>query len=68
MSDQTRLIVLSDLVGTPGDEYKPKPGVNVEALIAGGFIVRSETVAVSTNKPNKGRKVKKEQEENSNGN
>ena len=59
----SRLIVISELVGTPGDEYTPKPGVNVEALIAGGFVARAENEPVSTNKPAKGRKVKKEQEE-----
>ena len=30
--------VVSDLVGTPGEEYVPAEGVNVEALLAGGFI------------------------------
>jgi hypothetical protein len=62
MSD-TRLIILSELVGTPGDEYLPKPGVNVEALIANGFIVRSDNPQVSTNPAPKGRKVKTKQEE-----
>ena len=30
--------ILSDLVGTPGEEYVPEEGINVEALIEGGFI------------------------------
>jgi|LakMenEpi03Aug12_release.lakeMendotaPanAssembly.Ray.scaffolds.fasta_scaffold11889_6 hypothetical protein len=62
MSD-TRLIILSELVGTPGDEYLPKPGVNVDALIANGFIVRSDNPQVSTNPAPKPRKVKTKQEE-----
>lgn len=63
MSTETRFIILSELVGTPGDEYLPKPGVNVDALIANGFIVASENSAVSTNPAPKGRKVKTKQEE-----
>jgi hypothetical protein len=30
--------IISELVGTPGDEYVPADGINVEALIEGGFI------------------------------
>lgn len=30
--------IVSDLVGTPGDEFIPGEGINVEALIEGGFI------------------------------
>lgn len=33
-----KYIVVSDLVGTPGDEYIVEEGINVEALIDGGFI------------------------------
>jgi hypothetical protein len=59
----SRLIIVSELVGTPGDEYLPKPGVNVEALIDNGFIVRSDNAQVSTNPAPKARKVKTKQEE-----
>jgi hypothetical protein len=31
-------IIVSELVGTPGAEFIPEEGVNVEALIEGGFI------------------------------
>jgi hypothetical protein len=31
-------IVISELVGTPGETYTPDEGINVEALIEGGFI------------------------------
>lgn len=30
--------IISELVGTPGDEFVPADGVNVEALVEGGFI------------------------------
>jgi len=30
--------IVSPRLGTPGDEFVPDEGVNIEALIAGGFI------------------------------
>lgn len=30
--------IISDLVGTPGNEFHPAEGVNVDALVEGGFI------------------------------
>lgn len=33
--------IVSPRVGMPGDEYKPEEGVNLEALLAGGFIVET---------------------------
>ena len=33
-----KLIIISELVGTPGDQYVPAEGINVEALLEGGFI------------------------------
>ena len=33
-----KLIIVSELVGTPGEEFVPVEGINVEALIEGGFI------------------------------
>jgi hypothetical protein len=38
-----KLTILSDLVGTPGEEYVPAEGINVEALIEGGFIKQEKT-------------------------
>ena len=52
--------IASDLIGQPGDVFVPKPGVNVEALLQGGFIV---AVAVSTETAPKRRKVKPAPEE-----
>lgn len=31
--------ILNQRLGTPGDEWIPRPGVNIEALINGGFII-----------------------------
>ena len=33
-----KLVIVSELVGKPGDEFVPAEGINVEALIEGGFI------------------------------
>ena len=30
--------IISPRLGTPGDEFNPGEGVNIEALIAGGFV------------------------------
>ena len=70
MTMLTKLLVVSPLVGTPGEEYQPKPGVNVQALIDGGFIVMVASEVdvttlgkVSTKTAPKARKVKKDTEE-----
>jgi len=52
--------IVSHRVGEPGSLFVPKQGINVEALLAGGFIV---AVAVSTAKPSKSRKVNTAPEE-----
>ena len=31
--------ILNPRMGTPGDEWIPRPGVNIEALLNAGFIV-----------------------------
>ena len=33
-----KFIIVSELVGKPGDEFVPAEGINVEALLDGGFI------------------------------
>lgn len=33
-----KYVIVSELVGNPGDEFVPAEGINVEALIEGGFI------------------------------
>lgn len=31
--------ILNPRLGTPGDEWVPTPGVNIDALVNGGFII-----------------------------
>ena len=45
----TKYRVVSDKVGTPGDEFIPEEGINVEALLEHGFI-ESTTSKKSTSK------------------
>lgn len=33
-----KYIIISDLVGTPGDVFVPAEGINIDALLEGGFI------------------------------
>lgn len=49
--------IVSPRIGTPGDPYTPRPGINVDALLAAGFI------KVSTPKPAKNAKTKTEPSE-----
>ena len=51
--------IVSPRVGTPGDEFVPVAGVNLEALIANGFII--EVGKPKTPKP-KGANITDEQE------
>lgn len=44
-----KYIVVSELVGTPGDEYVPADGINVAALLDGGFI-KTDTKTTKTEK------------------
>ena len=52
--------VVSPLVGEPGSVFVAKAGINVDALLTGGFIVAAE---VSTETAPKRRKVKPAPEE-----
>jgi hypothetical protein len=70
MTMLTKLLVVSPLVGTPGEEYVAKPGINVQALIDGGFIVMVASEVdvttlgkVSTKTVRKTRKVKPARED-----
>jgi len=44
-------IVVSHKVGRPGDVYIPAEGVNVAALLDGGFIVESTKTVTKSAKP-----------------
>jgi hypothetical protein len=46
--------IVSPRLGNPGDPFTPTPGINIEALLFGGFIKE-----VSTPKPKPASKVKK---------
>ena len=34
----SKYTIVSELVGTPGEEFVPDEGINIDALIWGGFI------------------------------
>lgn len=44
--------IVSPRVGTPGEEYTPREGVNIDALLQGGFIIKT-----AKPKPSKSDKV-----------
>jgi hypothetical protein len=55
---ETMYKIVSPRIGTPGDEFVPVAGVNLDALIAGGFIIevgkpkkpKQETANIQDNK------------------
>ena len=51
----TKYVIESDKIGTVGDEFIPAEGINVDALLEGGFI--------STASETKSHKVKSEPKE-----
>ena len=51
-------VIVSPRIGLPGAPFEPAPGVNIDALLAGGFIAE-----VSTPKPKPAPKVKKASKE-----
>jgi len=53
-----KYVINSVKVGTVGDEFKPAQGINIQALLDGGFIVEE-----STYKPKKSPTIKKEPKE-----
>lgn len=59
-------VIKSPRIGIVGTEFKPKPGVNVDALEFYGFIAKVDDEPVdevSTPAPKKGAKNKKETKE-----
>jgi hypothetical protein len=42
--------IVSPRVGTPGEKYVPVEGVNIDALLAGGFIVKDKPKTSKTDK------------------
>jgi hypothetical protein len=45
--------IVSPRVGTPGEEYTPTEGTNVEALLLGGFIVKTVKAKPASSKDDK---------------
>ena len=45
----SKYTIISELVGTPGEEFVPYEGINVDALIDGGFI-KSDNKAPKSDK------------------
>ena len=46
-------VIASEKLGKIGELYTPKAGINVGALLAGGFIVESEVSTTEEEKPAK---------------
>jgi len=45
--------IASERLGKIGDPYTPKDGINIDALLAGGFIVHAEVSTTEEEKPAK---------------
>jgi hypothetical protein len=54
------LIIASEKVGKIGEPYTPKDGINVDALLAGGFIVEVSTTEAEKPAKTKPKKASKE--------
>ena len=46
-------IIASERLGKIGELYAPKDGINIDALLDGGFIVRAEVSTTEEEKPAK---------------
>ena len=46
-------IIASKRLGIIGEPYKPKEGVNIDALLSGGYIVEAEVSTTEEEKPAK---------------
>jgi hypothetical protein len=55
-------VIASEKLGKIGELYEPKAGINVGALLAGGFIVEQEVSTTEEQKPAK-TKLKKASKE-----
>jgi hypothetical protein len=55
-------LIVSEKLGKIGEEYTPKDGINIDALLAGGFIVRAEVSTTEDEKPAKTKSKKASKE------
>jgi hypothetical protein len=46
-------VIASEKIGKIGELYEPKDGINVGALLAGGFIIEAEVSTTEEEKPAK---------------
>jgi hypothetical protein len=46
-------VIASEKLGKIGEPYTPKAGINIDALLAGGFIVEVEVSTTEEEKPAK---------------
>jgi hypothetical protein len=46
-------VIASEKLGKIGELYTPKDGINIDALLAGGFIVLAEVSTTEEEKPAK---------------
>jgi hypothetical protein len=46
-------LIASEKLGKIGELFEPKSGINIDALLAGGFIVRAEVSTTDEEKPAK---------------
>ena len=46
-------LIASEKIGKIGDPYTPKDGINIDALLAGGFIIEAEVSTTEEEKPAK---------------
>jgi hypothetical protein len=54
--------IASERLGNIGELYEPKAGINVAALLAGGFIVEAEVSTTEEEKPAKTKSKKASKE------
>ena len=55
-------VIASEKLGKIGELYTPKDGINIDALLAGGFIVRGEVSTTEEEKPAKTKSKKAHKE------
>lgn len=53
-------VIASERLGKIGEPYTPKHGINIDALLAGGFIVEVSTTEEAKPAKNKPKKASKE--------
>ena len=53
-------VIASEKVGKIGEPYTPKDGINIDALLAGGFIIEVSTTGAEKPAKTKPKKASKE--------